>query len=227
MLEILSTVFGNLFFLILNVDNTSLFPKSLKPDEEKECFFKMSQGNTDARNKLIVCNLRLVAFIVKKYHSNIKDQDDLISIGTIGLIKAVSSFNYDKGIKFATYASKCIENEILMQFRADKKNSKNIFIETPIETDKDGNSLTFLDIIPDPENIIEQIDLLLGTEKLYSMIRSCLDEREFEIIVNRYGLFGHLAQTQKDVSARLNISRSYVSRLEKAALKKLRRELDS
>jgi RNA polymerase sporulation-specific sigma factor len=211
-----------IIFFALNVETSNTFPKLLQPKEEAELFALMAKGDKKARDKLISHNLRLVAFIVKKYYSNVKDQDDLISIGTIGLIKAVSTFNSDKGNKFATYASKCIANEILMQFRADKKRQGDILIDDRVTTDKDGNQLTFLDIIADGTNINDEVDLLMLAERLREAVCECLTHRELEIIKLRYGLFNAVPLTQKDVAKKLNISRSYVSRIEKKSLNTLR-----
>lgn len=217
----------NLFFFSLHIDNSSVFPKPLSKKEEAECFRKMSEGDKTARNKLIEHNLRLVAHIVKKYASGTDEQDELISVGTIGLIKAVSSFDYEKGAKFATYASRCIENEILMQFRSAKKSAGDIYINEPVETDKDGNSLTLMDLIDDGIDIHEQVDILIRSRQLYSFIKKCLEPREYEIIVYRYGLYGSAPHTQNETAEMLNISRSYVSRIEKKAISKLKDMFDS
>ena len=217
----------NLFFFSLHIDNSSVFPKPLSKKEEAECFRKMSEGDKSARNRLIEHNLRLVAHIVKKYASGTDEQDELISVGTIGLIKAVSSFDYEKGAKFATYASRCIENEILMQFRSAKKSAGDIYINEPVETDKDGNSLTLMDLIDDGIDIHEQVDILIRSRQLYSFIKKCLDPREFDIIVYRYGLYGSEPHTQNETAEMLNISRSYVSRIEKKAISKLKDMFDS
>ncbi len=217
----------NLFFFSLHIDNSSVFPKPLSKKEEAECFRKMSEGDKSARNRLIEHNLRLVAHIVKKYASGTDEQDELISVGTIGLIKAVSSFNYEKGAKFATYASRCIENEILMQFRSAKKSAGDIYINEPVETDKDGNSLTLMDLIDDGIDIHEQVDILIRSRQLYSFIKKCLDPREYDIIVYRYGLYGSAPHTQNETAEMLNISRSYVSRIEKKAISKLKDMFDS
>jgi RNA polymerase sporulation-specific sigma factor len=187
----------------------------------------MKNGDTAARSRLIEHNLRLVAHIVKKYAASADEQDELISVGTIGLIKAVSSFDHSKGAKFATYASRCIENEILMQFRAAKKSAGDIYISEPVETDKDGNSLTLMDIIDDGADIHEQVDILIRSRQLYSFLRQCLDERSFEIIVYRYGLYGTSPHTQNETAAKLGISRSYVSRLEKKAISDLKKMFDA
>lgn len=208
----------NLLFFALHFDGKSVFPKPLTASQECECFELMAGGDKSAREKLISHNLRLVAHIVKKYYNSGSDGDDLISIGTVGLIKAVSTFDYKKGTRFATYASRCVENEILMHFRSGKKSANDIHISDPIDTDKDGNSLTLMDIIADDENIDERVELRLSVSKLYKYINSALSGREREIIILRYGLSGKPPLTQREVAKILDISRSYVSRIEKKAL---------
>lgn len=208
----------NLLYFALHFDGRSVFPKPLSAAEERECFEKMAQGDKAARDKLISHNLRLVAHIIKKYYNTQTDQDDLISIGTVGLIKGVSTFDYKKGTRFATYASRCVENEILMHFRSGKKSQNDIRFSEPIDTDKDGNSLTLMDIIADDENIADTVELRLSSQKLYRCIDSALSGREKEIIILRYGLNGKPPLTQREVANLLDISRSYVSRIEKKAL---------
>ncbi|SFX82348.1 RNA polymerase sporulation sigma factor SigK [Ruminococcus sp. XPD3002] len=217
----------NIFFFALHVDNSTVFPKPLSRREENECFEKMSEGDKNARSKLIEHNLRLVAHIVKKYAPTAAEQDELISIGTIGLIKAVSTFDYTKGAKFATYASKCIDNEILMSFRAAKKSAGDVYINEPVETDKDGNTLTLIDLIDDGTDIHEQVDLLMRSRQLYGIIRDCLEPRELEIITYRYGLYRSEPHTQIETAKKLGISRSYVSRIEKKAIGKLKSKFDN
>ncbi len=187
----------------------------------------MSKGDSSARNRLIEHNLRLVAHIVKKYASGADEQDELISVGTVGLIKAVSSFDNSKGAKFATYASRCIENEILMQFRAAKKSAGDVYINEPVETDKDGNALTLMDLIDDGVDIHEQVDILIRSRQLYSFLTECLDKRELDIIVYRYGLYGSKPHTQNETAVKMGISRSYVSRIEKKAIGKLKKMFDN
>ncbi len=167
----------NLLYFALHVTSSGSFPPPLSPKEERKCLLQIRDGDPCARNRLIEHNLRLVAHIIKKYYSSYKDQDDLISIGTIGLIKAVGTFDCEKGTKFATYASRCIENEILMHFRNKKKSAQDVYISDPIDTDRDGNSLTLLDIMADEDNILDQIDIMLKSEQLYKFISSSLDER--------------------------------------------------
>ncbi len=212
----------NLLYMTLHVTTGGSFPKPLTPKQERECLQKIKEGDEEARNTLIVHNLRLVAHIIKKYYSNVKDQDDLISIGTIGLIKAVSTFDCDKGTRFATYTSRCIENEILMYFRNKKKSAQDVYISDPIDTDKDGNALTIVDIMADEHNILDEIDLSIRSEQLREMIAKRLNQRERELLSLRYGLGGQRPHTQKEVADRLGISRSYVSRIEKKAISKLK-----
>lgn len=220
-LSLMAEVIKGIVYLALHVAGAGAFPKALTAKQEKELIEQMENGDTDAKNKLIEHNLRLVAHIVKKYYSGQVEQDDLISIGTIGLIKAVSTFNSSKGIRLATYAARCIENEILMFFRNMKKSANDVFISDPIDTDGDGNALTLIDVISDNEDIIENIDLKIQLENLKKYIIECLDDREQKILIMRYGLYGHDELTQQQVAKRLSISRSYVSRIEKKALEKL------
>ena len=217
----------NLFFFALHIESSAVFPKPLSKKEENECFELMSKGDSSARNRLIEHNLRLVAHIVKKYASGADEQDELISVGTVGLIKAVSSFDNSKGAKFATYASRCIENEILMQFRAAKKSAGDVYIHEPVETDKDGNALTLMDLIDDGVDIHEQVDILIRSRQLYSFLTQCLDKRELDIIVYRYGLYGSKPHTQNETAIKMGISRSYVSRIEKKAIGKLKKMFDN
>lgn len=216
----------DLLFFALHVDNTSVFPRPLSKKDEEDCFIKMSHGDKAAKNKLIEHNLRLVAHIVKKYAQTPAEQDELISIGTIGLIKAVSSFDYSKGAKFATYASRCIENEVLMSFRAAKKSAGDIYINEPVETDKDGNTMSLIDLIDDGVDIHEQVELTIRSKQLYRFLDSALDQRETEIIIYRYGLYGTSPHTQNETAEKLGISRSYVSRIEKKAIQKLKKMYD-
>ncbi len=224
--NLITFALNNLLYFALYLESNGVFPKPLVAKEELEYFEKMATGDSDARNKLIEHNLRLVAHIIKKYYSYSKEQDDLISIGTIGLIKAVSTFDYSKGTRFATYASKCIENEILMYFRSLKKSAGEIHFEESIDTDKDGNQLTLMDIVADTGCMVEQVDLIIKSEQLYKFIDECLDEREAKIIKLRYGLYGYHPLTQREIADKLNISRSYVSRIEKKALCMLKKKYD-
>ena len=226
MLSLLNSFFENFMFLMLYISNGATFPKPLSAAEESYYLEKFRNGDKNARDILIERNLRLVAHIIKKYYSNTKDQEDLISIGTIGLIKGVTSFNDCKGTRLATYAAKCIENEILMYFRTQKKNQNELFISDPIETDDDGNALTFMDIVCEDEDIAENLDLKLNSQKLYEFIKT-LPEREKKILTLRYGLYNTTPMTQKKVAKKLDISRSYVSRIEKKAIEKLKRQFDN
>ena len=218
--------FSNLLFFILHVSGTGSFPKSLSAKEEREALERMAAGDPAARTRLIEHNLRLVAHIVKKYYGTAADQEDLISIGTIGLIKAVDSFDMSKGIRLSSYAAKCVENEILMFFRSGKKTAQDVSVNEPIDVDKDGNALTWMDILAQEDTTVDDLDLKFKTEKLYGYIVETLDEREKEIILLRYGLAGAEPLPQREVAKKLHISRSYVSRIEKRALEKLRERFE-
>lgn len=222
--SLLMKIASAVYYFALHVKGAGSFPPPLSAEREAELLEKSRNGDNEARNELIEHNLRLVAHIVKKYYNTGADQDDMISIGTIGLIKAVSTFNTDKGIHLATYASRCIENEILMFFRNQKKNAQDVFISDPIDTDKDGNTLTLIDVIADKSDIADEIDTKIKVEKLRVILPVCLTERERLIIEMRYGLFGREELTQREIAKKLNISRSYVSRIEKSALEKLRKQ---
>lgn len=225
-ITLLMQALSNLFFFALHLSGTNSFPPPLSAQRERECLEAMKKGDTSAKNELIEHNLRLVAHIIKKYYSNSVQQDDLISIGTIGLIKAINTFDPDKGTRLATYAARCIENEILMQFRAQKKTAQDISVNEPIDTDSEGNPLTLMDIISTEDEIVEDIYKMTMLKKLASEIERISDPREKSIIIMRYGLDGGKAMTQLEVSKKLNISRSYVSRIEKKALKSLRKALE-
>ena len=211
------------FCFLLRTSDTHSFPPPLSKQEEHELFVKTRNGDLEARNKLIEHNLRLVAHIVKKYYTTAGDPDDLISIGTIGLIKAIDSFNIENGARFATYAGKCLQNEILMYFRAQKKHSNVTSINDPVDVDKDGNPLTYLEIIASPDDIVDSIDRKIKLEKVMTAIKTVLTDRERRIMMLRYGMnkTGN-NYAQRDVAKMLGISRSYVSRLEKSAIDKIR-----
>ena len=210
---------------ILGISTQQSFPPALTQSEEKECFAMMKSGDEEARQKLILHNLRLVSHIVRKYYSNNKNQEDLVSIGTIGLVKAVDTYNTDNGTRFATYASKCIQNEILMSFRAEKKHSSDISINETIDVDRDGNPLAYIDVISSDENVSEETERKIMSERALKCIKTVLTLRERQIIIMRYGLCGTQELTQREIAEKLGISRSYVSRIEKSALEKLRSAL--
>ena len=223
MLTFLLNIVSKCFCLLLRTSDTHSFPPPLSKEEEHELFVRTRKGDSAARNKLIEHNLRLVAHIVKKYYTGAPDQDDLISVGTIGVIKAIDSFNIENGARFATYAGKCLQNEILMYFRSQKKHSGVTSINEPVDIDKDGNPLTYLEIIASPDDIVDSIDRKIKLEKIIKAIKNVLTERERKIIMLRYGLNKsgrHYAQ--RDVARMLGISRSYVSRIEKSAIDKIR-----
>ena len=209
-------------FFALHIDSGQVFPKPLSAKEERECFELMAKGDKAAKNKLIEHNLRLVAHIIKKYYASACDQEDLISIGTIGLIKAVNTFDYKKATRFATYGSRCVENEILMHFRALRKTAAEVHFDEPVEQGKDGSTLRLIDMLADGSDVCEQTELSIRCEQLRKRISTRLEERERRIIILRYGLGGGAALTQRETAAKLGISRSYVSRIEKKALEKLR-----
>ena len=221
-LEKLIQLFSGLFALLLHVTGGGSFPKALSAAEERRCLEEMAAGSRAARQKLIEHNLRLVAHIVRKYYASAADQDDLISIGTIGLIKAVDTYDPGKGIKLSSYASRCIENEIFMVFRAGKKSANDVSLNEPIDTDKDGNALTLMDTLADETDIIDALDLKLKSRELYRLVDRVLDDREREIVRLRYGLGNRKPLPQREVARKLGISRSYISRIEKRALEKLR-----
>ncbi len=218
---VLSLLLNALHFL-LGIGTPQSFPPPLEAEEEKVAFAAHRAGDAAAREKLILHNLRLVSHIVRKYYGTAKNQEDLISIGTIGLIKAVDSFNPDNGARFATYAAKCIQNEILMHFRSQKKLSAEVSINETIDTDRDGNPLTYIDVIATEDNIEEEIDREVKATRVRRLLTAVLDERERQIILLRYGLSGEEPRTQREVAQLLGISRSYVSRIEKGALETLR-----
>lgn len=211
--------------LLLGIGTPQKFPPPLPPKEELECIEKTAMGDQEARQKLILHNLRLVSHVVRKYYSSGRSQEDLVSIGTIGLVKAVDSFSPENGARFATYAAKCIQNEILMHFRSQKKLAAEVSLGDTIDVDRDGNPLTYSDLLCSDENVSEEVSRRIQTAKALSLVETRLDGRERQIIILRYGLYGHKALTQREISAKLGISRSYVSRIEKGALAKLAKEL--
>lgn len=222
---LLSAISAHLIYFILHIQNTSSFPKPLSPKEEAQMLERMANGDKNARGILIERNLRLVSHIVKKYYSKTNDTDDLISIGTIGLIKAIDTFNAKKGTKLATYASRCIENEILMHFRTAKKQANDVYLNDTLEVDKDGNPLTIEDTVSSPDDLAENLEIKVRWEKVAKIIENMDDEREKEIIILRYGLDNKKPLTQREVAQRLNISRSYVSRIEKKVLRDIKNKI--
>ncbi len=212
------------FYIFTAAYSNNMFPDPLEKEEETFLLEKMFAGDIEARNKLIEHNLRLVAHIVKKYDHKTEDSDDLISIGTIGLIKGIDSFKGSKGTRLTTYCARCIENEILMFFRGNKKNSKNISLNEPVGFDKDGNEISFLDILKTPNPDFAMDIHNQNNISLLSTYFSVLTEREKEIVEKRYGLNNQEERTQKEIAKELGISRSYVSRIEKRALTKMLRE---
>ena len=217
----LSKILMRFISLILGIEQFESFPPPLSKEEEAEAFKKMRNGDKKARELIIERNLRLVSHIIRKYYSTYQQADELLSVGSFGLIKAVDSFKSEYGTRFATYGARCVQNEILMYFRSQKKQQNEVSINDTIDVDKDGNPLTYLDIISTDENIADNIDLKIHTTKLLRLVKEVLDEREKEIITLRYGLEGYKPLTQREVAAYLKISRSYVSRIEKRALEKL------
>lgn len=218
----LSKILFRFISLVLGIAPNQNFPPPLSQSEESELFLKMQNGDGTARAKIIEHNLRLVSHIIRKYYSSYGAQDELLSIGSIGLIKAVDTFKSEKGTRFATYGAKCVQNEILMYFRSRKKSSSEISINETIDIDKDGNPLTYLDIISVDDTMTEDIELKMYVEKIRELVDSVLSGREKEIIILRYGLKGYAPKTQREVAKYLGISRSYVSRIEKKALSELK-----
>ncbi len=216
-----------LFFPLRLTGPAGSFPQPLKAEEERRCLEACARGDMEARNTLIEHNLRLVAHIVKKYYTQSGDSEDLISIGTIGLIKGISTFKPDKNVRLATYASRCIENEILMYFRAQKKLAGAVSLSDALDGDADDGSLSIMDVIRVDDNMLEELATKDSCQKVRRCVETCLDEREKEIIVLRYGLDDRPPRTQREIAAQCGISRSYVSRLEKKALEKLKVSLGS
>ncbi|MCR1897968.1 RNA polymerase sporulation sigma factor SigK [Irregularibacter muris] len=221
----IATLLNNLYFLIGYVSNSNSFPQPLSREDERKYLLLYHQGDEKARNILVEHNLRLVAHIVKKYHNIGKDIDDLISIGTIGLIKGISTYNMDKGTKLATYAARCIENEILMTIRSEQKIKNEISLQDPIGIDKEGNEITLIDILgSDSDQVFDLVELKIEAAKLYKLMEKVLKHREKIILEMRYGLINGVNKTQREIAKMLGISRSYVSRIEKRAIKKLSKE---
>lgn len=202
------------------------FPKPLTPQEEQYYLERAAKGDLEARNILIERNLRLVAHIMKKYYAQTADQEDLISIGTIGLIKGITTFDPSKGARLATYAARCVENEILMYFRAQRKSSHDVSLSDYIETGTDGTALSLMDVVSEDEDLMEKISNREQLQMVRNLVDTCLTEQERQVISLRYGLQDGRPQRQREVAKQIGISRSYVSRIEKRALEKLRRELE-
>lgn len=221
-LAIAAVVKGSL--LLFGYLNNQVFPQPLDAEDEKRYLHELNDGSEEARNKLIEHNLRLVAHVVRKYESSGEDMEDLISIGIIGLIKAIKTYNHERGVKLATYAARCIENEVLMHLRNIKKLKQEVSIYDPIGYDKEGNEISLIDILTNDCEIIEQIDARLREEKVKNNL-GVLSRRERQVIEMRYGIFSGLKETQRDIAKKLGISRSYVSRIEKRAVSKLVKEI--
>jgi RNA polymerase sporulation-specific sigma factor len=223
----MNEVLGSIFFQLGYVTNSNSFPQPLTPEEEQKFIEAYKEGSEEARNTLIERNLRLVAHIVKKYGTYNGDSDDLISIGTIGLIKAISTFDQSKGTRLATYAARCIENEILMQIRSTKKIQNEVSLHDPIGVDREGNEITLIDVIgSETESVIDEVELKIQVKRLYNKMKSVLKNREKTVLELRYGLVNGASKTQREIAGMLGISRSYVSRIEKKAIKKLSKELE-
>lgn len=220
-------ILSQIIFGVGYIQSSNLFPEPLSSEEEKIYLEKLKNGDETARNILIERNLRLVAHVAKKYSSSNVDQDDLISIGSIGLIKGINSFDMEKNFKLATYIAKCIENEILMYLRSNKKRMGDVYLNEPIGIDKDDNEVTLQEVIENNErNVEDEVDLKLKIKKLYEKMKKILKDREKIIIELRFGLNGDKPKTQKEIANMMNISRSYVSRIESKAILKLAKEIE-
>ena len=228
MFTLFRSILSDLVFFTLHLKGNSTFMKPLTAAQEQDLLRKMHENNDSAaRCALIEHNLRLVAHIVKKYYAACDDQEDLISVGTIGLIKGIDSFHPEKGTRLATYAARCIENEILMYFRAQRKTAGTLSLSEPIETDSDGDPLTLIDLIFEEDTVADDIDLKNKTEQLYLFLEDYPEGREKQILIMRYGLYHRDALTQREIAKKLGISRSYVSRIEKKAIETLRKRFNS
>ncbi len=227
MLDILGSFIKPLILLVSYMSNGNSFPKPLTIEEERHYLKLYKEGDDSAKDKLIEHNMRLVAHIAKKYENSVRDSDDLISIGAIGLIKGISSFDENKASRLSTYVARCIENEFLMLLRSSKKSNNDISLNDSIGTDKEGNQILLIDIMSsNDEEIFDEVDLKMNVKQLYKNIETELDERERFIIKLRYGLTGEKCKTQNEIAKMLNISRSYISRLEKKALSKLSKGIE-
>lgn len=223
MIKALLNLLSKIFFFTGRLKINNVFDKPLSQEEESECFKKMKQGDKQAEEKLIKHNLRLVAHIVKKYNFAKIEQDELISVGSIGLMKAIKSYDTEKGNSFSTYASRCIQNEILMMVRSQRKFINEVSLEDKVKTDKDGNEVSLIDVLEDAsEHVQDKAEIQIIYQKIIDIINTSLNEREKEIIFLRYGIGGSVPKTQNEVAKELNISRSYISRIEKKALNQIR-----
>lgn len=226
LLDLIFNFVDTIFFVVGYITNGNSFPHPLTEDEERALFARFKSGDEKAKNELITRNLRLVAHIIKKFNPQTKDADDLISIGTVGLIKAIESFDYNKGNRLATYAAKCIENEILMYVRSSKKTKLEVYLQEPIGVDKEGNEICLIDVLgTESDGILDEVESKISVTRLYNLIDRVLEGKEKLIIQLRYGLTGE-PQTQREIAKVLGISRSYVSRIEKKALRKLAKEMN-
>ncbi len=220
--DFLAFILGKITFFTGSILGGGSFPKPLSSEEELECLIRMKEGDKSARDKLINHNMRLVAHVVKKY-SGAADTDDLISVGSIGLIKAVDTYERDKGTQLATYTARCIENEILMLLRLNKKHKNDVYLSDPVGTDKNGNELSLIDLLSEKEDtVFAQVDKSIEREKFLEFIKNVLTEREYTVLCLRYGLKGKRNYAQREVAKFLKISRSYISRIEKKAIDKLK-----
>lgn len=227
LLAIAAGFIDDIILLVSYVTNNNSFPKPLTDEEEKMYIQKFKEGDEEARNILVERNLRLVAHIVKKYNYTGKEVDDLISVGTIGLIKAIRTYDNSKGTRLATYAARCIENEILMVIRSSKKSKSEVFLQDPIGIDKEGNEISLMDVLgTDSDTVVDEVENKIQIKKLHSKIESTLKGREKLVLELRYGLASGKSKTQREIAQMLGISRSYVSRIEKRALKKLGKEIN-
>lgn len=223
MFEFIAFLLGKLTFFAGSVLGNNSFPKPLSPEEEAECIKRMREGDSAARDKLITHNMRLVAHIAKKYAAS-AEADDLISVGSIGLVKAVDTYKNDKGTVLATYTARCIENEILMLLRSNKKYKNDVSLSDPVGTDKDGNELTLIDLLTEREDaVFAEVDRSIQRDKLIKFLKETLNEREYTVLCLRYGLKDERSYAQREVAKFLKISRSYISRIEKKAIEKLKR----
>ncbi len=222
MFSCILSFFSSFIHLILGISTPQSYPPPLEQAEESRLFALARKGDGKAREKLILHNLRLVSHIVRKYYSSAKNSEDLISIGTVGLIKAVDSFKHECGARFATYGAKCIQNEILMHFRSQKKLTAEVSLNDTIDVDRDGNPLTYMDVVCSEDSLDSEVEKKLTSAKALRLVDTVLDPRQRKIIILRYGLGRKAPMTQRAVAERLGISRSYVSRLEKSAIAKLK-----